>query len=88
MTHISVDPVERLKGLCDPATPDVTQAALAERIGISPQFLSEILKGKRNPSKTVLDFLELEKVVSYQPREAAHAPVGRWPARPGQKRRA
>lgn len=76
MTHISVDPVERLKNLCDPITPDVTQAALAEQIGISPQFLSEILKGKRNPSKTVLDFLDLEKVVSYQPRETQAANTG------------
>lgn len=63
------NPIEMLKGHL--AIPGAKQADLAMRIGISPQFLSEILKGKRNPSKTVLDFLGLEKVVSYQERVAA-----------------
>lgn len=60
------DPIAILKTrLIGP--PDLTQAELASLIGISPQFLSEILNGKRNPSQTVLNFLGLEKVVSYRP---------------------
>ena len=61
------NPIAMLEGHL--AEPNSTQARLAERIGISPQFLSEILKAKRNPSKRVLDFLGLEKVVTYQPRQ-------------------
>jgi transcriptional regulator with XRE-family HTH domain len=59
------DPIAMLKERI--ATQDVTQADLADSIGISPQFLSEILKGKRNPSKTVLDFLGLKKQIIYLP---------------------
>jgi transcriptional regulator with XRE-family HTH domain len=65
------DPIAMLKERL--TSPDLTQADLATRIGISPQFLSEILKGKRNPSKTVLDFLGLEKHVTYLPRVSAVA---------------
>jgi transcriptional regulator with XRE-family HTH domain len=63
------NPIEILKGHL--SAPGAKQADLATQIGISPQYLSEILKGKRNPSKTVLDFLGLEKVVSYQERAPA-----------------
>ena len=52
---------------------DCTQADLADRIGISPQFLSEILHEKRNPSDTVLNFLGLEKVITYRPKTRGKA---------------
>lgn len=61
-----IDPIAALKERL--ASPDLTQADLATRIGISPQFLSEILNGKRNPSKTVLDFLGYEKRITYHPK--------------------
>jgi len=65
------DPIiELLKGRLD-SSPQMTQAILADQIGISPQFLSEILNNKRNPSKKVLDFLDQEKVVTYRPRQVA-----------------
>jgi len=49
-------------------TADCNQAALADQIGISPQYLSEILREKRPPSEQVLDFLKLERVVTYRPK--------------------
>lgn len=58
------NPIDMLKVRL--ADSDMTQTVLADQIGISPQFLSEILNGKRGPSKTVLDFLGLEKVVTYR----------------------
>lgn len=48
-----------------------TQSTLAASIGISPQFLSQILNGERNPSDAVLNFLGLEKVVRYRPKPPA-----------------
>lgn len=53
-------------------TPTFTQAALAEEIGISPQYLSEILRFKKPPSDLVLDFLGLEKIVTYRPKPDGH----------------
>jgi transcriptional regulator with XRE-family HTH domain len=48
-----------------------TQRQLAQEIGVSPQFLNDILHGKRVPSGKVLDYLGFERVVLYRPREEA-----------------
>lgn len=60
-----LDPVTILKGRITTAC---NQAALADMIDISPQYLSEILRRKRPPPERVLDFLNLEKVVTYRPK--------------------
>jgi len=54
------------------------QSALAKEIGISAQYLSDVLRGNRNPGKKILDFLGIEKVVIYRrkhPRLSALTPV-------------
>jgi transcriptional regulator with XRE-family HTH domain len=43
-----------------------TQKDLAVRIGISPSYLNGVMKGKREPAGKLLDFLRLERVVSYR----------------------
>lgn len=61
------DPIVLLKARVDSLG---TQAALAEEIGISAQYLSQILAGERDPSEKVLDYLNFEKVIMYRPRPA------------------
>jgi len=43
-----------------------THAALAKKIGISPQYLHDILAGRREPGPKVLAFLKIKKVVLYE----------------------
>lgn len=43
-----------------------TQKALADELGVSPAYLSDILRGKRDPGPQVLGALGLERVVAYQ----------------------
>lgn len=42
-----------------------THKALADKIGISPQYLHDILAGKRLPGKAVLEFLKLQSMTVY-----------------------
>ena len=42
-----------------------TQKAAAEFLGVSSQFLSDILKGRRDPGKKILDRMGLESSVVY-----------------------
>lgn len=44
------------------------QRALARKIGVSPTFLNDILREKREPAGKVVSFLGLERVVSYKER--------------------
>lgn len=60
------DPVLLLKSRVDLMG---TQAALAQEIGISAQYLSQILARERDPSEKVLDYLNFEKVIMYRPRK-------------------
>jgi ribosome-binding protein aMBF1 (putative translation factor) len=46
----------------------LTQKELAGMIGVSLPFLNDILRGKREPSGKVLEFLKLERVVRYEVR--------------------
>ena len=43
-----------------------TQKAMAKEIGCSVQFLNDVLRGRREPSGKVLQYLSLERVVSYK----------------------
>lgn len=43
-----------------------TQKALAQAIGVSGQYLSDVLRGKREPGEAVLRFLGYEKIVGYR----------------------
>lgn len=44
-----------------------TQVELANELGITPQFLSDIYAGYRTPGEKVLEALGLEKQVSFVP---------------------
>jgi transcriptional regulator with XRE-family HTH domain len=39
---------------------------LAIDLGISPQYLGDVLAGKREPGKAILDELGMEKSISYR----------------------
>lgn len=56
------DIVEELRLLADSMS---THETLAAKIGISPQYLCDILKGKRNPGVKVCKFLKVEPVLMY-----------------------
>jgi len=55
--------LKRLRRRCD----EETQAVVAAQIGISQQYLSDILAGRRKIGPTVLDALGVERRVTYQP---------------------
>ena len=42
-----------------------SQKALAEALGVTPAFLSDVLHGKREPGPTMLRALGLRRVVVY-----------------------
>lgn len=42
-----------------------SQTALARYLGISSSYLSDVIKGKRDPGASVLDALGLARVVRY-----------------------
>lgn len=55
----------------DKRTPQIkarfrTQAALARAIGVSLPFVNDILNAKREPAGKVLEFLGVERVVTYR----------------------
>lgn len=50
-----------------------TQKDLARVIGVTPSFLHDVLRARRDPTGAILDFLELEKVVIYQPKVKQYA---------------
>ena len=43
-----------------------SQALWAEQNGIAPGYVGDVLSGRREPGKTILAPLGLEKVISYQ----------------------
>ena len=43
-----------------------TQKELAEKIGITPAYLSDIYSGNRRPAKRVLDFLGMKEKRVYE----------------------
>ena len=71
MTHSQL--IRRLREACNEAG---SQTAYAQALGVRPQFVSNVLAGRRDPSRKLLKALGLERVVrktvSYQPiRQAA-----------------
>lgn len=43
-----------------------TQKEFAAQLGITPQFLNDILQGKRNPGERTLKALRVKEVVLYE----------------------
>lgn len=46
-----------------------SQKALAARLGVSPQYLNDVLLGRKEPGEGILEPLGLERVVSYRRRK-------------------
>lgn len=65
MIAMQYNPIEALKAK---VSKQCTQSDLAAQIGISPQYLSEIINGRRPPNDKVIDFLGWEKLVIYRPK--------------------
>jgi Helix-turn-helix len=57
-----IDPLELLKKELETQT----QTELAKRIGISPQYLSDMLRRHRRVYGKALDYLGIEEVVTYR----------------------
>lgn len=53
-----------------------SQKALAAQLGVSPQYLGDVLNGKREPGESILEALGLCKVVHYAHADKAASPVG------------
>lgn len=54
--------------LRDRATEMGSQKALAEHLGVSAQYLGDVLSGKREPGDSILKALGLRKTVHYEMR--------------------
>ncbi len=46
-----------------------SQKALAKKIGITPQYLNNVINFRQDPGPIILEYLGVEKVVSYKGRE-------------------
>jgi transcriptional regulator with XRE-family HTH domain len=49
----------------------LTQAAFAEKFGFSPQYLGDVLNGRRDPGDKILNAIGYERVVTYRPKKVA-----------------
>jgi transcriptional regulator with XRE-family HTH domain len=63
-----IDPIRMLREILD----DGNQAQMARKIGISPQYLNDVLNGKRGAGDKILAYLGLEKIVTYRKRRSAN----------------
>lgn len=43
-----------------------TQKAVADQLGFSQQYLSDVLHGRKEPGAKILDALGLERVITYR----------------------
>jgi len=43
-----------------------TQKALADHLGVSDAYLSDVLNGRKDPGESILEPLGLERVVTYR----------------------
>jgi len=50
---------------------EVPQNLLAKQLGVSPQYLGDILRGDRLPGKKILDGMGYERIVLYRPKSQA-----------------
>jgi hypothetical protein len=62
------DVVALLKKRCEEAG---SQRAFAQANNVSPQYIADVLRRKREPGAMILDALGIEKVVTYREKEQA-----------------
>jgi transcriptional regulator with XRE-family HTH domain len=58
--------LEEVKARLRDLATEMTQAALAKEIGVSPQMLSMALSGRRRISHKMLEYLGYRKVTRYE----------------------
>jgi len=61
-----IHPIAVLRDRCNGAA----QTVVAEELGISPQYLNDMLKGRKEAGPAVLKALGLVKVVTYRRKRA------------------
>lgn len=57
-----MDPIKILQRRIDKST----LRAVAKDLGVSPAYLSDAIRGNREPGPKILDAIGLEKVVTYR----------------------
>ena len=57
--------------LCQACQRAGSQQAWARRHGVSPQYVGDVLIGRREPGDKILDGLQIRKIVTYEPMAAA-----------------
>jgi len=60
-----IDPIRMLRESLDGGN----QAEMARKIGISPQYLHDVLNERRGPGDKILAWLGIERVVTYRKRK-------------------
>ena len=65
----NMSPIKLLRKMCA----NRQQADVAAELGVSAQYLNDILQGRRLPGEKVLRPLGLERVVKYRRRDSAQA---------------
>jgi hypothetical protein len=58
----SIDPVRKLREVIGSSP----RAKIAREIGVSPQYLHDVLNGRRGVGDRILAYLGYERVVSYR----------------------
>lgn len=62
-TPVNVDPLLELRRACTAAG---SQRRWAQAHGLSPQYVTEVLRGRREPGPALCDALSLQRIISYQ----------------------
>lgn len=65
----AVDMQEVLARLQTAINSEGSQRAFAEKHGISLQYVNDVLRGRREPGKLILDALGIEKIVMYREKQ-------------------
>lgn len=60
-----IDPIRLLRESLDGRS----QSEMARKIGVSPQYLHDVLNERRGPGDKILTYLGIEKVVTYRKRK-------------------
>ena len=66
MGPVTLDQFRRVLRLLYPREEGWTNALLGEHLGVSAGFIGLVLQGKREPSKKMLDALDMERVVRFR----------------------
>lgn len=65
-TVVTMNPTNLLRKMCAKRP----QVAVAAELGVSPQYLNDVLNERRDPGDSILAPLGLERVVTYRRRKA------------------